>query len=322
MKVLITLEPYARKANPYNILSKLNCGNVVEWGRNKAIIDLANCPDNALERLRDIDYVSHISIIDKVINRDLNTLFNVTKELLTSIINNGTLKVIVRRMDKKFPMTSVELSKRLGQYLAQYAKTDLEDPDYYIYIEVRDNSFIIAHSTRDLYRKRRVSIPNTWAERIVGIVEGPSTVYETMDLIQLSHALGIELRLITNTALIERAYKSLRLGYLPNVKVVSKDDALEGVDLLIVLSMHAKYNEEKLIEISKETFRKNLRIGLILGNEYDDVSLDLRGKAHYEIRLGPSTGHPMRTTIALTYALSLIFTTWLMMINETSRGGD
>jgi hypothetical protein len=50
------------------------------------------------------------------------------------------------------------------------------------------------------------------------------------------------------------------------------------------------------------------------------VSLNLRKEAKYEIRLGPSTGHPMRTTVALTYALSLIFTTWLLMGDEATRG--
>ncbi|WP_243678626.1 hypothetical protein [Vulcanisaeta distributa] len=56
-----------------------------------------------------------------------------------------------------------------------------------------------------------------------------------------------------------------------------------------------------------------MRIGLILGNEYEDVSLALRSRAMYEVRLGPPmTGHPMRTTIALAYAISVIYTTWLM----------
>jgi hypothetical protein len=139
-----------------------------------------------------------------------------------------------------------------------------------------------------------------------------------MDLLQLSHALGVELRLITDQRLIDRAYRALRLGSLPNVKVVKPEDALVGIDVPIVLSMHAKDNERRLIEVSRDAFRGNLRIGLILGNEYDDVSLNLRKEAKYEIRLGPSTGHPMRTTVALTYALSLIFTTWLLMGDETA----
>ncbi|GAB6944563.1 hypothetical protein JCM14467A_13450 [Vulcanisaeta sp. JCM 14467] len=32
-------------------------------------------------------------------------------------------------------------------------------------------------------------------------------------------------------------------------------------------------------------------------------------------RLGPLTGHPMRTTIALAYGISVIYTTWLMGTN-------
>jgi adenylyl- and sulfurtransferase ThiI len=75
-----------------------------------------------------------------VIERDLNKLMEVAKGILTGLIHGGTFKVIVRRMDKRYPMTSVELAKVLGKYLAQFATADLEDPDYYIYVEVRDDN--------------------------------------------------------------------------------------------------------------------------------------------------------------------------------------
>ncbi|BDR93514.1 THUMP domain-containing protein [Vulcanisaeta souniana] len=314
MKALITLEPYARSIKPYDLLARINCGQIVEWGRGKCIIDLSNCSPNILTVIRDLDYVAHVSMVDQIISRDLNTLFTVAKEVLLSLINNrdGAFKVVVRRMDKKYSMTSIELAKKLGEYLAQYARVDLEDPDYIVYVEVREDSFVVAHSTRDLFRKRREAIPSDWMNRVVSIVEGPREVYEAMDLIQLSHALGIEVRLITNPLLIDRALKALRLGSMPRVRVVSVDEALSDVDVPIVLSMHASHNERKLIEVSRETFSKGLRIGLILGNEYDDVSLGLRSRALYEVRLGPLTGHPMRTTIALAYAISVIYTTWLL----------
>ncbi|WP_243668687.1 THUMP domain-containing protein [Vulcanisaeta sp. JCM 16161] len=277
-------------------------------------MDLSNCGSNALTLLRDINYVAHVSIIDQVINRDLSTLFTVAKEVLLNLISNrdGTFKVIVKRMDKKYPMTSIELAKKLGEYLAQFAKADLENPDYVIYIEVREDSFIVAHSTRDLFRKRREAIPMDWVDKVIGIVEGPKEVYETMDLIQLSHALGVEVRLITSQLLVDRALRALKLNSLPRVRVVNVEEALSGVDIPIVLSMHANYNERKLIEVSREAFSRGLRIGLILGNEYEDVSLALRSRAMYEVRLGPMTGHPMRTTIALAYAISVIYTTWLI----------
>ncbi|KUO93942.1 MAG: RNA methyltransferase, partial [Vulcanisaeta sp. CIS_19] len=227
---------------------------VEEWGRNKAIIDISNCPEDTLVRLREIEYIAHISIIDHVIERDLDKLMEVAKGILTGLIHGGTFKVIVRRMDKSYPMTSIELAKVLGKYLAQFATADLEDPDYYIYVEVRDDSFIVAHSMRELFSKRRESIPTDWVRQITGIVEGPKTVYETMDLLQLSHALGVELRLITDQRLIDRAYRALRLGSLPNVKVVKPEDALVGIDVPVVLSMHAKDNERRLIEVSRDAF--------------------------------------------------------------------
>lgn len=312
MKVIVTFEPSIRDLKPYDLLMNINCGEVVEWGRNKAIVDIGNC-ENALSKIRDLDYVSHVSIVHRIINRELDKLKEECKELLLNLTKDGgTFKVVVRRIDKKFPMTSIELAKYLGEYLSHFAVPDLENPRYYIYVEVREDSFLLGYSTSDLFNKRRESIPMEWVSKVVGIVEGPREVYETMDLIQLSHAFGVEIRLITNPLLLERAYKALRINRIPNVKAVNLDNALNGVDIPIVLSMYAKDNEKKLIEIAHEALKKKAVIGFILGNEYDDVSLNLRRKAMYEIRLGPQTGHPMRTTVALTYALSVLFTSWLL----------
>ncbi len=316
MEVLVTLEPYARGINPYELILAIGCGEVKEiLAKGKLILDLTNCDEEAIRRLRNVEYVAHISIVYKVVRGGLQELIDACRELLERLNKEmpGSFKVIARRIDKGFPMTSLELAKRVGQALSEYAPANLEDPDYYIYIEVREGHFLIAYSTRELYAKRRKAIPREWVEKVIAIVEGPREVYETMDLIQLSHAFGIEIRLMTSELNLERAYRALRLNPLPTVKLVkSHDEALSGIDVPIVLSMHARHNEERLIEIVKDAFKRNLRIGLILGNEYEDVSLELRRKAVVEVRLGPLTGHPMRTTIALSYALGLIFTTWIL----------
>ncbi|WP_252900989.1 hypothetical protein [Vulcanisaeta sp. JCM 14467] len=93
MRVLITFEPYARSISPYDLLSRINCGQVVEWGRNKCIVDLSNCDSNALALIRDVNYVAHVSIIDRVINRDLDSLFATTKEVLMSLVGGGMVRL-------------------------------------------------------------------------------------------------------------------------------------------------------------------------------------------------------------------------------------
>ncbi len=308
----MTFEPSIRDLKPYDVLLSIGCGEIVEWGRNKAIIDVGNCGGDVISKVRELDYVSHVSIIHGVIDRDLDKLKAVCRELLMKLVGGGggTFKVIVRRIDKRFPMTSVELARELGNYLSQFATPDLENPRYYIYVEVREDSFIVGYSTSELFSKRRDSIPMDWVNRVVGVVDGPRGVYEAMDLIQLSHALNLELRLITNPLILERAYKALGLNPLPRVKVVPQENALDGIDVPIVLSMHARDNERRLIEVARELRNTNAVIGFVLGNEYDDVSLSLRRRAMYEVRLGPFTGHPMRTTNALSYALGVLFTVW------------
>ncbi|MCC6055378.1 MAG: hypothetical protein LM583_01705 [Desulfurococcaceae archaeon] len=127
-----------------------------------------------------------------------------------------------------------------------------------------------------------------------------------MDLIQLSRALGFELRLYKpSKKAVERVLNILGLERLWNVLTVEElDKAFSGIDAAIALSMYAKENEKKLAELAK-TF-KGKRIALVLGNEFEDVLLELRERCLAEVRLGPLTGFTMRSSTALAYALGVV----------------
>ena len=57
------------------------------------------------------------------------------------ILAAGSFKVESKRADKKFPMTSIQISQEVGGLLAEaYPDTpvDVHDPDYTVYVEVRE----------------------------------------------------------------------------------------------------------------------------------------------------------------------------------------
>ncbi|NLY21451.1 MAG: tRNA 4-thiouridine(8) synthase ThiI [Tissierellia bacterium] len=59
--------------------------------------------------------------------------------------DDWTFKVVSKRGDKSFPMTSPEISKELGGYLlSQFpnAKVDLHNPEQIIYVDVKANSYV------------------------------------------------------------------------------------------------------------------------------------------------------------------------------------
>ncbi len=56
-----------------------------------------------------------------------------------------TFKVEAKRGDKKFPMKSPEICSKVGAYLLDNLpalKVDVHNPDFIVYIEVRDNTFV------------------------------------------------------------------------------------------------------------------------------------------------------------------------------------
>lgn len=64
------------------------------------------------------------------------------KSYVSSISIDGTFRVSAKRADKRFPMTSVELERNLGEVVLnsnKNAKVDLHTPSVILYVEVRFN---------------------------------------------------------------------------------------------------------------------------------------------------------------------------------------
>ena len=91
-----------------------------------------------------------ISGICPIVVGEDNDLDSITDILLNYMAEryhdfHFTFKVMVRRADKSFPMTSMELAAFLGEKLLERfgdLKVDVHDPDVYVTVEIRDKIYI------------------------------------------------------------------------------------------------------------------------------------------------------------------------------------
>lgn len=69
--------------------------------------------------------------------------FDEISDFISKIEIDGTFRVNVKRADKNFPLTSVELERKLGEVVLNHnknAKVDLHNPEHNINVEVRFNN--------------------------------------------------------------------------------------------------------------------------------------------------------------------------------------
>jgi len=81
----------------------------------------------------------------QIIDLDLDLLISAILKLAQSFDKNLTFKVEVKRSNKNFPITSPQLSKKLGEEIIKkyWLKPDLKNPDQRIWVEVGDNNFLV-----------------------------------------------------------------------------------------------------------------------------------------------------------------------------------
>lgn len=77
-----------------------------------------------------------------VCNKDINEIISSAPEYLSEIMNKArTFKVEAKRSDKKFPLTSPEISREVGAALLRafpHLRVDVHNPDEVVTVEIRD----------------------------------------------------------------------------------------------------------------------------------------------------------------------------------------
>ena len=94
---------------------------------------------------------------ESLIVKELQTVFGLigiskATEIETSVENiydfaskitlNGTFRVNVKRADKKFPLRSMDMEKKIGEIILNHnnVKVDLHNPEHVVYVEIRLNN--------------------------------------------------------------------------------------------------------------------------------------------------------------------------------------
>ncbi|RLG85652.1 MAG: hypothetical protein DRO39_05070 [Thermoprotei archaeon] len=259
-------------------------------------------PCAALRGVRCVSRAVRVHYSETPSSWDLDTVCSTCVELGRDLVlKEGLGHVDVRRWDKSKPFTSAELglcvARRLGLKLAGGGAAKA------LFVGVDKDELFVGV----VYRCAPLP-PRGLLEGVVAVVEPISTVYEMLDLVQLSRALGVELRLLGGDSvrsLLRRALSALGLEERAGLRVRVADsviEALSGVDAYVVLTPYGDSDESVLASIASEY----PRLALVLGSETRDVSEEFRRGALAEVRLGPPSSKPMRTSTALAYALGVI----------------
>lgn len=94
--------------------------------------------EELVERLKKVFGAHTISVAYET-NSDLASIFEAAKLLLRE---SGTFKVETHRGDKRYPMTSVEISRELGGMILDYTKgklsVDVHEPSFTVRVDIRD----------------------------------------------------------------------------------------------------------------------------------------------------------------------------------------
>ena len=107
-----------------------------------------------------------------ICEKDLDEISRCAVSYLGSQLANAkTFKVKSKRADKKFPMTSMELSAEVGAYILDnypHLTVDVENPELEVICEVRD-SVAVVHATQD---RGAGGIPNGTGGRVACMLSG------------------------------------------------------------------------------------------------------------------------------------------------------
>ena len=123
---------------------------------SRIYIDVENYSEKQIvDRVKKVFGIALISIA-KRFPVDFDVIKQVALEALREQINlhqYKSFKVDSKRVDKKFPLTSPEISREIGGYLLQNQediKVDVHNPEVTIYVEVRDEAFVFADKIHGL----------------------------------------------------------------------------------------------------------------------------------------------------------------------------
>jgi len=129
----------AFEANLRRAVNDIQCELVKQSGRYLVQGFEEYETDTIVERLKKVFGLHTLSVALETTS-DMDSIFEAAKTLCK---DSGTFKVESHRGDKRYPLTSVEISKELGARILSYAKgalkVDVHEPSFTIRVDIREN---------------------------------------------------------------------------------------------------------------------------------------------------------------------------------------
>ena len=120
-------------------LSSFECELVKQCGRYTVRGFAEDDIEDIIAKLKKVFGLHTLSVAYET-NSDMESIFEAAKLVMRP---NGTFKVESHRGDKKYPLTSVEISKKLGGMLLDYAKgalsVDVHKPSFSVRVDIREH---------------------------------------------------------------------------------------------------------------------------------------------------------------------------------------
>ncbi len=101
-----------------------------------------------IERLQEVSGIQGLSLVHKAKDRNIENIKNVSLELIQQEAGK-TFKVKVKRVDKKYPMVSDEITRAVAGHILRNGdlKVDIHNPDILLSIEVKEEAiYVFSHT--------------------------------------------------------------------------------------------------------------------------------------------------------------------------------
>ncbi len=141
------------RANIRGKIKPYECRMDKSKGRVFLYVD-ENCPKERIEKALDTTFgITGWAPSFKCDSKDIETILGKADEILSGkpFGDSGSFKVEVRREDKSYPLSSVEVACRVADIVEKYYPSltvDLKRPDYTITVELRGECYIYTHSEK------------------------------------------------------------------------------------------------------------------------------------------------------------------------------
>ncbi len=141
------------RANIRGKIKPYECTMDKTKGRVFLYVDEA-CPKERIEKALDTTFgITGWAPSFRCENKDIGTILEKADEILSSrpFGESGSFKVEVRREDKTYPLSSVEVACRVADVVEKYYPSltvNLKKPDYTITVEIRNECYIYTHSQK------------------------------------------------------------------------------------------------------------------------------------------------------------------------------